>query len=240
MTNPPTTSPPADAGGLERPVWPDDQALHQIDSTIAQTHFDDMEALNGGIVDYLVRCEREKRAGAPKDSFGVGGTKIYHVDAWKVPGARLLDARAQALYREAIGQSSSAVDLSWGNVYRAGDYILPHAHRRSTGSVVYVLTLGDIDTADRLSGRFAIADSRLPLCNHEDAVHKFVPCFPSLKPGSMIVFPSTVVHFVTPYRGGDRPRITISWNINGAPLAGQPQDDDSGIPPHPDGSPDRG
>ncbi len=229
------TARPTDGADLERPVWPGDQVIHQVDSTIALTHFDDMEALNVGLVDYLVRCEREKRANTPKDSFGVGGTKIYHVDAWPVPGARLLDERAQAMFREVVGQQpTSAVDLSWANVYRAGDYILPHAHHRSTGSVVYVLSLGDIDAADLLSCRFAIADSRLPLCNHVDAIHKFAPCFPALKPGSMIVFPSSVVHLVTPYRGEDRPRITMSWNINAQPLAGRPQDDDAGIPPHPD------
>lgn len=228
------TAPPTDGAGLERPVWPGDQVVRQVDSTIALTHFDDMEALNAGLVDYLVRCEREKRANTPKDSFGIGGTKIYHVASWPVPAARLLDERAQAMFRKVVGHPTSAVDLSWANVYRAGDYILPHAHRRSTGSVVYVVSLGDIDAADRLSGRFAIADSRLPLCNHDDAIHKFTPCIPPLKTGSMIVFPSSVVHFVTPYRGEDKPRITLSWNINPQPLAGRPQDDDAGIPPHPD------
>ncbi len=228
------TAPQTDGAGLERSVWPSEQVVHQVDSTIALTHFDDMDALSTGLVDYLVRCEREYRANTPKDSFGVGGTKIYHVDAWPVAGARLLDERAQAMFRETVGHPTSAVDLSWGNVYRAGDYIIPHAHRRSTGSVVYVLSLGDIDAADRLSGRFAIADSRLPLCNHDDNIQKFTPCMPPLKAGSMIVFPSSVVHFVTPYRGEDRPRITLSWNINAKPLAGRPQDDDASIPPHPE------
>ncbi len=227
------TAPPTVGAGLERPVWPGDQVVHQVDSTIARTHFDDMEVLNAGLVDYLVRCEREKNATTPKDSFCVGGTKIYHVDAWPVPGARLLDQRAQAMFREVVGQPTSAVDLSWANVYRAGDYIVPHNHRRSTGSVVYVLSLGDIDAADRLSGRFAIADSRLPLCKNDDATNKFMLCFPPLRPGSMIVFPSSVVHLVTLYRGEDRPRIAMSWNINAQPLAGRPQDEDADIPLHP-------
>jgi hypothetical protein len=51
----------------------------------------------------------------------------------------------------------------------------------------------------------------------------------------MIVFPSTVVHFATPYRGGTRPRITLSWNINKAPLPDRPADDERrGIAAHPD------
>ena len=50
----------------------------------------------------------------------------------------------------------------------------------------------------------------------------------------MIIFPSTVVHFATPYRGARQPRITLSWNLNKAPLASRPDDDQSrGIPPHP-------
>jgi hypothetical protein len=44
-----------------------------------------------------------------------------------------------------------------------------------------------------------------------------------------------VVHFATPYRGGTRPRITLSWNINKAPLPDRPADDERrGIAAHPD------
>ena len=220
---------------LERPVWPEGQEMRQVDSSIAITDFEDMEEFHGGLMDYLVRSEQEKLAHTPKQTAAAGGTKIYHIDTWPVPGARLLDERAQALYRRVVGHATSAVDLSWANVYRAGDYILPHGHRRSTGSVLYMLSVGDSDRDDMLAGRFAFADPRMPLCCGESPDRMSTPHFPLLKPGSMIAFPSTAVHFVTPYRGEKTPRMTISWNINAAPLPGRPQDDAKReIPPHPD------
>jgi hypothetical protein len=218
-----------------RPVWRADQEILRIDPAIAMTRFDDMLPLHDGLVGYLIAREQEMEAERSKQTGAAGGTKIYHVDSWQVPGARLLDQRAQALYREIVGQKTSAVDLSWGNVYRAGDYILPHAHRRSHGSVLYMLSIGDRDPDDPLSGRFGFADPRLPMCCRESAEIMTTPHFPQMRPGSMIVWPSTVVHFATPYRGETRPRITISWNINKAPLPRRPSDDEQlGIPDHPD------
>lgn len=217
------------------PVWPDGQKIARVDPSIAITRFDDMLPFHQGLTDYLIAREQEKEAERTKQTGAAGGTKIYHVDSWRVPGARLLDQRAQALYREIVGQETSAVDLSWGNVYRAGDYILPHAHRRSHGSVLYMLSMGDPDEGDPLSGRFGFADPRLPMCCREAADIMTTPYFPQLRPGAMVVFPSTMVHFATPYRGETRPRITISWNINKAPLPGRPADDaERGITAHPD------
>jgi hypothetical protein len=198
------------------------------------TRFVDMLPFHEGLIEYLIACEAEKLAAGVKESGAAGGIKVYHIDSWPVPGARLLDERAQAFYREIVGQTTSAVDLSWGNVYRDGDYILPHAHRRAQGSVVYMLSLGDRDQEDPLNGRFGFADPRLPMCCREDPEILSSPHFPRLRPGSMIIFPSTVVHFATPYRGTRLPRITLSWNLNKAPLASRPDDDAiRGIPPHP-------
>ena len=47
----------------------------------------------------------------------------------------------------------------------------------------------------------------------------------------MICFPSSVLHFVTPYRGETKPRITLSWNINAQPVEGRPEDDDPTVTP---------
>ncbi len=217
-----------------RPVWPEGQKVLRIDPAIVMTQFDDMIAFHAGLIAYLIAREREKSAKVAKQTRAAGGTKIYHVDSWPVPGARLLDQRAQALYRKIVGQPTSAVDLSWGNVYRAGDYILPHAHRRSQGSVLYMLSMGDPDGTEPLNGRFGFADPRLPMCCRETAEIMTTPHFPQLKAGSMIIFPSTVVHFATPYHGETSPRITLSWNINKAPLPSRPDDDElRGITAHP-------
>jgi predicted 2-oxoglutarate/Fe(II)-dependent dioxygenase YbiX len=39
--------------------------------------------------------------------------------------------------------------------------------------------------------------------------------------GTMIIFPSQLVHAVNPYTG-KRPHITLSWNINKNALPGSP------------------
>ncbi len=97
-----------------------------------------------------------------------------------------------------------------------------------------MLSLGNCDQEDPLNGRFGFADPRLPMCCREDPEIMSSPHFPQLRPGSMIVFPSAVVHFATPYRGTRLPRITLSWNLNKAPFASRPDDDAiRGIRPHP-------
>ena len=47
------------------------------------------------------------------------------------------------------------------------------------------------------------------------------PCAPIMKEGLMIMFPGQVVHCVSPYTG-ERPRITLSWNVNKTAIAGSP------------------
>ena len=149
--------------GLEREIWPDEQIVRNLDTTVMTTRFLDLGNLLGGLIEYLVARERENRAAGPLECAGVGGTKIYHVDSWAVPGAKLLDERAQAFFRQSTGNATSAVDLSSANVYRAGDYILPHIHRRSTSSVVFVLSSGDDHETDQVQGRFGITDAPAPV-----------------------------------------------------------------------------
>ena len=47
------------------------------------------------------------------------------------------------------------------------------------------------------------------------------PFLPGMTAGTMIIFPSQLVHAVNPYTG-KRPRITLSWNINKNALPGSP------------------
>jgi len=47
------------------------------------------------------------------------------------------------------------------------------------------------------------------------------PFQPGMTAGTMIIFPSQLVHAVNPYTG-KRPRITLSWNINKNALPGPP------------------
>jgi len=133
----------------------------------------------------------------------------------------LISLRARTFFRRVLECDDAAVDLSWANVYRAGDFCMPHSHVRSTASVVYCVEAGDEDMEDSLSGQFGFVDPRLSSCcqDQEGCVTK--PFYPGMKKGTMIIFPSQLVHTVNPYLG-KRPRITLSWNINKNPLPGTP------------------
>jgi hypothetical protein len=104
-------------------------------------------------------------------------------------------------------------------MYRTGDYFLPHSHPRTLASLLYAVDLGE--SPDAHNGQFCFADPRMKVCCREQEGYMSTPCAPVLEPGTMIMFPGQTVHFVTLYRG-ERPRITMSWNINHAPVAGDP------------------
>jgi hypothetical protein len=123
------------------------------------------------------------------------------------------------LFRKVLECEHAVVDLSWANVYRNGDYCLPHSHLRSTASVVYCLDPGDEDPDDSQSGRFCFVDPRLRNCCQDQEGCMTAPFFPGMAAGTMLIFPSQLVHTVNPY-AGMRPRITLSWNINKHALPG--------------------
>jgi hypothetical protein len=96
---------------------------------------------------------------------------------------------------------------------------MPHSHMRATASIVYFVDNGDADPEDPLGGRFFFADPRLPACCGQEADKMTSPQFPESTPGTMLIFPSQLIHSVNPYHG-TRARITISWNVNDAALPG--------------------
>jgi hypothetical protein len=46
---------------------------------------------------------------------------------------------------------------------------------------------------------------------------------PEIDAGSLLIFPSDYIHSVNPYNG-ERPRVTMSWNINRQKVPGDPAD----------------
>jgi hypothetical protein len=200
-------------GSRSVPVWPETQALKTLDHpAIMATRFTDTGLYHARLVARILERTESERTG--KQYFrGAGGTKTYHVDQWDCSEADLINARALALFRRALNCADAVVDLSWANVYRRGEYCMPHSHLRSTASIVYFLESGDEDPGDPLGGRFYFADPRLPGCCKEEADKMTTPTVPDTTPGTMIIFPSQVIHCVNPYHG-ERPRMTMSWNVS--------------------------
>jgi len=162
-----------------------------------------------------------------EQSLGVGSAKVYDIDKWPIAAATLVHARALAFFRYATRSDSVAVDLSWASVYHDGDHCLPHSHPRTLVSVLYVLDLGDA-TGD-MNGAFCFADPRLAPCCREEEGYMSTPCAPIFEPGLMLLFPGKAVHFVAPYHG-DKPRLTMSWNLNKVAREGAPLPESIGRP----------
>ncbi|MDX1401783.1 MAG: putative 2OG-Fe(II) oxygenase [Kiloniellales bacterium] len=206
--------------GKDVDVWPEGQEVRALDEKglVLRTDFDDADVLDAGL-----RLEIEARLADPKvraqRSRSLGGNKLYRLETWESLAAKILNARACELFKRAVKAEKAVIDMGWANIYGDGDYIMAHSHIRSQGSVLYMLDEGESDPDDKLAGAFGIIDPRYPPCCKIAQHYMTNPFCPILSAGSMLVFPSSLVHGVNPYRG-KRPRITFSWNINQAKLEG--------------------
>ncbi len=204
-------------------VWPQDQKIHTLaEPTVHLTDFGDTGEYHDELTAKIQEFANNPRY-ADLLFKGGCGIKIRRLDEWPFATARLVHARAMSLCSRILKRHQLFVDDAWGNVYHNGDYCMPHSHLRATASVVYFLSLGDEDPNHPMSGRFCIGDPRSKACCQLESDRMTHSLIPDVRAGSMIIFPSQLVHFVNPYTG-KAPRITLSWNINLEALKGRPED----------------
>ncbi len=208
-------------GNQPVPVWPAGQSIQTLKHpTILATRFTDTELYHPRLTARILELAQRPRSS--RQYFrGAGGTKVHHIDRWNCSEANLIHARALEFFRRALPRDQAVADLCWANVYRGGEYCMPHSHLRSMASVVYFLEAGESDATDPIGGRFFFADSRLPVCCQHEPDKMTTPYLPDTAPGTMVIFPSQVIHSVNPYHG-TTPRITMSWNINDSVVPGSP------------------
>jgi hypothetical protein len=214
-------------------VWPEGQRLEaKCGGKAVMTRFADWELYHPGLTRRILAHETEQKD-ALRFFKAAGSSKIYHLERWGLPEADLVHARALELFRRVLKCREAVADLSWANVYRNGDYSMAHSHVRSTASIVYALATGDIDPDDPMNGQLCLIDPRLEACCKEQKGHMTTPFLPKMEPGTMIIFPSQVVHCVNPYFG-EALRITIAWNVNREPIPGSPIPETALSDPSPD------
>ena len=114
------------------------------------------------------------------------------------------------------------VTTAWANVSRTGHRNRPHGHGGAFWSGVYWVDDGGAGEDASLGGLLEFSDPRgiLPLmaapnlrfalddCLSDGAARAIQP-----QAGTLVLFPSWLVHEVTPYRG-ERPRISVAFNFS--------------------------
>ena len=194
-------------------IWPSDIEVIQItDSPMTfLTTFTDIEKYHVKLKERILELEKEK---SQTHRFAIGGSKVRYVDEWETAESKLINYRAMAFFCQAVGKEMEDVvaTASWASVSRKYEYLAGHSHDDCIASVVYMLEPGNGNKENSLDGRFAITDPRVPGCCDREPERVTMEVAPDMNPGSMIIFPSELVHHVHPYTG-DEPRITLAWNF---------------------------
>ncbi len=210
-------------GPRKVPVWPRDQQVSAVDAGIWSTRFTDTETCHPVLIRRILEVEARLRRESPPPTRCLGGQKIRDLQTWNSPEFELINARAKAMFKHALGVRTAVPDACWVNVYRQWESLGAHSHRRSTRGLLYCLDVGDEDPDCPLSGKFAFVDPRLAGCCRIEEGHMTTPLYPEIVNGTLMIFPGTLVHQVSAY-SGRRPRITMAWNINETALPGSVRD----------------
>mgnify|MGYP006443194135 CR=1 FL=1 len=206
-------------GPIQYPIWPEETEAVAISDVIKLVRFPDMAAINKQLRPIVLAEEARQRESAPPPSRAMGGQKLRRPDHWDDPAFNVVHARAQEVFRRALNRREAHADGCWINVYRHGESIGPHSHRRVQAAIVYMLDLGDEDPDCPVSGNFAIVDPRMEICTPMEKGCLSHPCQPKMTPGTFVIFPAQAVHYVPAYFG-QTPRITVSWNMADHPIEG--------------------
>ena len=210
--------------GADLRVWPEGHGTAIVaDAQIATTRFADHAQYHPALAAAVLAATHDPRFALAINMPGHAacGTKAYDVQRWGAPAATLIHARALQLAHRSLAGSPVFADDAWANVYHDGDYCLPHSHFRSDVSIVYMLDPGDVGD-DPYAGRLCINDPRIAWCCNVEPGRATRPLMPAMPAGTMLLFASSYLHSVSPYRGS-RPRVTLSWNITRRRLPGSPR-----------------
>lgn len=205
--------------GIDLPLWPAGQQVAMLSrSGVFATYFADFEILHGQLIESLVRRANP----LPANAISNGGKKLRENDEWQQAFAQLLTKRALLLFCKCFNVLAAHTIDRWFNVMQRDEYSAPHCHYFAKGAINYFIDPGESDADHPLAGRFALQDSRIAECCSKLPGYPNAAMHPSMKPGTMLVFPGSFLHFVHPYRGS-RPRLTATWNVNDGHGAEQSQ-----------------
>ncbi len=177
------------------------------------------EFLNKGLARRILEAEKKDR-GRIVSNRG-GWQSDGNIFDWALPELRVLAQaielghaslrRTLASEREPTAGTGLRLD-GWANVNRDGDWNRTHSHAGAHWSGVYYVDAGQPDAMVPVNGVLELIDPR----HLGGAVP--APGFPlghrlivEPEPGLLVMFPSWLEHWVTPYRGKGQ-RISVAFN----------------------------
>lgn len=190
---------------------------------LATFHVDDAETLNRELLTEISR-RREAEGGAARSN-RQGWHSAYDLFKRKEKA----QARLAAIIREAVTQATMKLapnsDLSklqmecdgWINVNPTGAYNTPHDHPGNLWSGAYYVAVPPAAEGDPSSGSIEFIDTRASLAtSHIKAPFTGARSSLQPKPGTLLLFPANVVHWVHP-NTSEQDRITIAFNARFSP-----------------------
>lgn len=186
------------------------------------------ETLNTTLTETILARERVERGVVISNQGGWHSTEFL---SWcGAAGLAVLDAaralvdhmtvmqRGDAFVPAVVGWSMTA----WANINRKSHGNRPHGHPAAYWSGIYWVDDGGVANDASLGGILELADPRgimpsmvaphlrcaIEACHGEGQGQSVTP-----QAGTLILFPSWLIHGVTPY-AGDRPRISIAFNFS--------------------------
>jgi uncharacterized protein (TIGR02466 family) len=179
----------------------------------------DSDDLNEELVKLTLSKEQEDRGILTTNVGGWHSKKDFQ--KWNGECAKILISRMLTLGQEMLKRFTGCTEpdmlsdwtvQAWANINRHGHYNKFHTHIRNLNlwSGVYYVSLG-VEETDRVAkARIIFVDQYrvVPLARDEFNKRHFV----QPQPGLMLLFPSSLGHYVEPHYGkGDR--ITIAFNL---------------------------
>lgn len=167
-------------------------------------------------------AEPEHRTGGQNRS-NVGGWRS-EPGTWSWPGREfdgLRDLISQGvghMLRLSNGHQETRLKLdgnftAWVNVNRSGSYNVPHSHPEASWSGVYYVDMGEPDADRPLNGAISFQDPRPGALTAPTPGFQFgFPHTVEPAPGTMLVFPNWLIHWVHPFFGKGA-RISVAFNL---------------------------
>jgi uncharacterized protein (TIGR02466 family) len=189
-------------------------------------HIEDAEAVNAALESVIVSRRREDKGINRSNTAGGwhSDTKLLH---WAGDQVRPVVARMAGLADSHVvdkqarpGQRRGWMLEAWANVNETGAANAPHSHGACFWSAVYYVRIGEGE-----GGEIQFTDPRMPaiemhapfLFFRDSGGERLLRIRP--EPGLILLFPSWLVHSVTPWQG-EGLRISIAVNLSAPPLQG--------------------